>query len=331
MALFWCNKCSHLREVSNSYIGKSVKCPKCKETSSIHDTTVFVENLFNKLLIQNKELKLLRKKSGNNPKFTTTDETDFIELIDIHNTTALTNQIQFEPVLKWFQQKNIKTDIDPDSVDTSGFFDEIALSIGDNFTVLSSIINTMKSAHLKSYNSAKIHLSKKSPQDIKIIKKFCQELYEYSFVARYSFLKKDQVIYLDLQKAQKIVNFFNGIWMEWLILIKLLNFFKEHKISYSCMRSINITFPDKCVNELDLFVIANGVPICIECKSGEFRPYISKYSKLRKKLKLDKSQLLMCVVGLDDKQTKGLSSTYDITFVNESNITEHLKRILLSS
>ena len=328
MALFRCMKCSHLREVSNNYIGKSVKCPQCKETSPIYNTTIFVENLLNKLLIQNKELKLLRKKSDNNSKFTTTDEADFIELIDVHNTSVLTNKKQFEPILEWFQQKNIKTDIDPDSVDTSGFFDEIALSIGDNFSVLSSIINTMKSAHLKNYKSAKIHLSKKSPQDIKIIKKFCQELYEYSFVSRFSFIKKDQVIYLDLQKAQKIVNFFNGIWMEWLILIKLLNFFKKHKISYSCMRSINITFPDKYVNELDLFVIANGVPICIECKSGEFRPHINKYSKLRKKLKLDKSQLLMCIVGLDNKQTKGFSSTYDITFVNESNITEHLKSIL---
>ncbi len=331
MAVFWCRKCSHLREVSNNYIGKSVKCPQCKEPTSIHSTTSFVENLFHKLLIQNKELKELREKSGNKPKPETINDTDFIELIDIHNTRALTDQIQYEPILKWFQQKNIKTSIDPDNVDTSGFFDEIALSIGENYAVLSSIINTIKSAHLKSYKSAKIHLNKRSTNDIKIIKKFCQELYEYSFVARYSFIKKDQVIYLELQKAQKIVNFFNGIWLEWFILIKLLNFFKKHKISYSCMRSINITFTDNYVNELDLFIIANGIPFCIECKSGEFRPYINKYSKLRKKLKLDESQLLMCIVGLDDKQTKGFSSTYDLTFVNESNIEEHLKQILLST
>jgi len=29
MALFRCNKCGHIREVGNDYVGKSVKCPKC--------------------------------------------------------------------------------------------------------------------------------------------------------------------------------------------------------------------------------------------------------------------------------------------------------------
>ena len=48
MALFRCNKCGHLREVASDYIGKSVKCPKCKEVAPIHDTVAFVENVIKK-------------------------------------------------------------------------------------------------------------------------------------------------------------------------------------------------------------------------------------------------------------------------------------------
>jgi phage FluMu protein Com len=42
MALFRCEKCGHLREVPNDYLGKSVKCPRCKASNPIYDTVDFV-------------------------------------------------------------------------------------------------------------------------------------------------------------------------------------------------------------------------------------------------------------------------------------------------
>ena len=92
--------------------------------------------------------------------------------------------------------------------------------------------------------------------------------------------------------------------------------------------TIEINFANDDKNELDIFFIANDIPICIECKSGEFRPYIEKYSKLRKRLKMDKSQFLFCVIGLDSIQTQGFSGTYDVTFVNEKNLFSHLEWVL---
>ena len=90
-----------------------------------------------------------------------------------------------------------------------------------------------------------------------------------------------------------------------------------------------MTFPNEDSNELDIFFLAdNRIPICIECKSGEFRNHIDKYSKIRKRLKIEKSQFLLCVVGLSQEQTQGLTSMYDITFVNEINFIQHIENLL---
>lgn len=110
--------------------------------------------------------------------------------------------------------------------------------------------------------------------------------------------------------------------------IKGLEFFQELNIPVSSLRSLHVSFPDDTANELDTFFPARGkTPLCVECKTGEFRQDIDKYLGLRKKLKLEPERFVLCIAGLGDAQTQGLSSMYDLTFVNESNLVEHLKKL----
>jgi len=111
--------------------------------------------------------------------------------------------------------------------------------------------------------------------------------------------------------------------------MKLLEFFRDKKMAAACLRSLRITFPNEVSNELDIFFLTkDNVPICIECKSGEFRHDIDKYLKLRKQINLDKRQFLLCVFGLSQEQTQGMTSMYDITFVNENNFIHHVDTAL---
>jgi len=269
MALFRCNKCSHIREVGSDYIGKSVKCPQCNQIMPIHDTVTFVKALLQKHIIQNKELQKLRQelaKEGNLDIQIV--ENNSIEEIDIYNTKALTQADKYEPIVQWFKKRQIQIQVNQEAIDTTGFFDEIALSLGNNFNVLKFVSEHIKYIQNKGYTNAKLEVSKKNPEEIKQITSFCQEMYDYSFVAKYYYLKKDKIIRLTLQTAPKIKNFFNGIWMEWFTLIKLLEFFRDKKIKASCMRSLNVSFPNGVSNELDIFFLTkNNIPVCIECKS----------------------------------------------------------------
>ena len=330
MALFRCNKCGHIREVGNDYIGKSVKCPKCDQITRIYDTVIFVKALMQKHITQTYKFQKLQQ------KFAKEDDSDIqivdsnsSEEFDIYNTNVLTHADKYEPVVQWFEKRQIQIQINQEAVDTTGFFDEISLSIGNNYNVLKFVSDQIKYIQNKGYTNLKLDISKKSPEEIKQIKAFCKEMYDYSFVAKYFYQKKDKIIRLTLQKAPNIRNFFNGIWMEWITLMKLLEFFSDKKINTSCMRSLNVSFPNGISYELDIFFLTkNNIPVCIECKSGEFRQDIDKYLKLRKQLNIEKHQFVICIFGLSEEQTQGMTSMYDLTFTNETNLINHIEKII---
>ena len=112
------------------------------------------------------------------------------------------------------------------------------------------------------------------------------------------------------------------------IFLKLLTVFRERRILAACLRNPVVTLPNDDVHELDVFfLVDNRIPLCIECKTGEFRQDIDKYTRLVKRLKLEKEEFLVCATGLDEKQIQGFNNMYGVTFTNETNFLEHVQRV----
>lgn len=328
MAILRCGKCGHIREVGRDYIGRSVKCPQCENTVTIYDTVAFLNALIKKHLTQQQELHTLRKDLATEETAEAVIESYTLDDININNTDIFTHDESYAPIVEWFSKRNIVAEIDPYAADTTGFFDEIALLIGNDFNTLNVITKQIKYIQNKGYKNAKIELGKKSPQEIQKLTSFCHTLHDYSFVSTYHYQKKDKNIHLTLQTAPKIRDFFNGIWMEWFALMKLLSSFREKQITPACSRNIKITFSDGSTNELDLFFLTEKeTPVYIECKTGEFRQDIDKYLSLRKRLRLNKNQFIICVFGLSKEQAQGMTSMYDLTFVNEETLIDHIQTI----
>ena len=60
-----------------------------------------------------------------------------------------------------------------------------------------------------------------------------------------------------------------------------LRYAKERDRRFSCTRGLNLTLANGDPCELDVFMLIDGkLPICIECKSGEFRQNIDRYLAL---------------------------------------------------
>ncbi|WP_417913529.1 hypothetical protein [Candidatus Electronema sp. JM] len=252
-----------------------------------------------------------------------------LEEIDIYHTEALKSDEQYRPVLQWFKQRQIAVEVNHKAMDTTGFFDEIALALGNDFDTLSEVVEQIKYVQRKGYGEVKLNLSRKSQEQVKKITEFCRNLYDYTFVAKYFYQKEDKIIRLKLQTIPAIINFFNGEWMEWLIFMRLLEFFRDKKLPASCLRNVSITFPNKDVHELDIFFLINeSIPVCIECKSGEFQQHIDKYLTMRKRMSIDKANFLLCIVGLSQKQCEGLTGMHELTFVNESNFLDHIEKMI---
>ena len=329
MAVFLCGRCGHVREVASDHIGKSVGCPRCKATGAVHDTVTLLDRLIAEFRVQRTELRELRAKLMPVEEEELTDaERPPLPDIDIHATDALAHPRQFQPILEWFERRNIRFDVNHRAMDTTGFFDEVAVQLGDRYETLKLVSNQIRFAQRKGFSAAKLTLSKSSEDEIAALTSFCRELHEYSFVAKYFYRKDEKTAWLTLQTVPEIVKFFNGEWLEWYVFMKLLAFFRERRIPVACLRNPVVTFPNDDVHELDVFFLVDSrIPLCIECKTGEFRQDIDKYTRLVKRLNLEKGQFLICATGLDEKQIQGFNSMYGVTFANETTFLEHVRQV----
>jgi hypothetical protein len=331
MAILRCNKCGLLAEQADNLAGQNITCPKCAAPAAIYPTLFFIEKLLDKYFAAQRELIGLKSAAANqsstelrSPQAAPSSLAD----IDLGNTDQLATELQHGPIYDWFQKKQIKAHANMRGVDTSGFFDEVAEAIGGNLGLFKEVVERIRWSQQKEYSSTTIQLAKRSPEDAKALSGFCQQLYDFSFVAKCFHNKPENNIRLILQTVPAIRNFFNGEWLEWHALMSSLRYAKERNRRFSCARGLEISLTNDDKYELDVFMLIDGnTPICIECKSGEFRQNIDRYLALRKRLGINGKNFVMCIAGLSDENAKAFSAMYDLAFVNEQGLAEHLSRL----
>jgi hypothetical protein len=331
MAILRCNHCGHLAEVADTSANQTVACPKCPQQAKIYPTLFFIERLLDKYFAAQREV--IRLKALVAPSPTTVAATPATAALaqpdlDLSNTDHLANELQHGPIYDWFRKKQISVQADMRSVDTSGFYDEVAEAIGDNLDLFKEVVERIRWSQQKDYASTTIHLEKKTADEAAQLSRFCQQLYDFSFVAKCFHNKPEQNIRLILQTAPSIRQFFNGEWLEWFALMRVLRYAKERGRRFSCARGLEIALQNGDKAELDVFMLLDGnLPICIECKSGDCRPHIDRALALRKRLGLEARQFVMCVAGLSDEQAKAYTAMYELTFVNERSLATHLQKL----
>ena len=189
----------------------------------------------------------------------------------------------------------------------------------------------MNWAYGKNHTGINLDIGKLSQQDGQILNDLCRRFYGQTLFAKYFYQKQDKIIRLTLQRTTAVRNFFGGGWLEWFALGKLLAEAKQRGKAYgfSCARNVKIRFGNEDLHELDVvFLPSGGMPIIVECKSGEFRRDIEKYVRLKKRLGLPDSHFVILATDVDDSQIVGLSRMYGLTFVTTKTIMKHLKTVM---
>ena len=249
--------------------------------------------------------------------------------IDPNNTTLLTTVEQHAPLQAWFSARKIEARIDYALVDTSGFFDDAARMLGEGHALYAELIDRVRFAYRKSHGWINLELGNLSQKDAQAINTLCRQLYSHTFFARYHYQKPEKIVRLTLQTAPAVRQFFEGGWLEWYAFIELLTQLRQRGRPASCARSVKVVFPNEDLHELDVIALPEGqAPICIECKSGEFRRDIDKYLRLRKRLGIDRSRFIVCTTDLNDEQAAGLTTMYELTFVNLGSLGRHLQTLV---
>ena len=249
--------------------------------------------------------------------------------IDPNNTTLLTTVEQHAPLQAWFSARKIEARFDYALVDTSDFFDDAARMLGEGHALYAELIDRVRFAYRKSHGWINLELGNLSQKDAQAINTLCRQLYSHTFFARYHYQKPEKIVRLTLQTAPAVRQFFEDGWLEWYAFIELLTQLRQRGRPASCARSVKVVFPNEDLHELDVIALPEGqAPICIECKSGEFRRNIDKYLRLRKRLGIDRSRFIVCTTDLNDEQAAGLTTMYELTFVNLGSLGRHLQTLV---
>ncbi|EXI65637.1 MAG: hypothetical protein AW08_03008 [Candidatus Accumulibacter adjunctus] len=326
MAIIRCTKCAHLAERADAEIGLLLACPRCGNPTQVYPTLFFVSRLLEKYFAAQHEVTRLTATGGSGTA-TAAPPADATALPVAVDRTA--GSEQNPPIAEWFGHRQVSVQIADHTVDTSGFFDEVALLIGRNLPLVKVVLDRIRWAQKKGHASTVIPLHGKSPADAQRLGNFCQQLYDYSFVTRAIANRQKNNVLLAIQTAPTIRHFFNGEWLEWFALMSCLQRATERGKRFSCARNVRLTLADGEQLEIDVFVLIDGqLPIVIECRSGEYRQDIDSHVALRTRLGLSGNNLIFCVAGLEDEMARGLSAMYDLSFVSERGLSQHLARLL---
>lgn len=330
MAIFRCNKCAYLQEYADAQVGETIACLRCGHPGSVYSTLFFIGKLLDRYFEARREIIRLtpavteRKPTQAAGAVLPSAHNDF----DLANSDQLASDEQHRPIVDWFRRKNVATEVNLRGVDTTGFFDEVAMAIGGNLPVLKEVLERIRWAQQKEFPTTNVSLENRSAEDVRAITAFCQQLHEFSFIARHIANRQKNSLLLVLQTAPAIRHFFNGEWLEWFALMTCLQYARQRNKPFACARQLRITLANDDRYELDVFLLIDGeVPVCIECKAGEFRQDIAKYLNVRKRLGLNSGNVIMCVAGISDEQAKGLTAMYDISFISERELLPHLTRL----
>ena len=219
--IYRCNQCGFVAEEIHAAAGSKIPCARCQTPSTVYPTVFYVEKVVERYTAALRELKALKELKAPKEKVPSTSSAvsappkNLLSLasINIHNTSALATDKQHEPLKKWFQQHRITPQFDYARVDTSGFFDDAACAIGDNYKLFLEIVDDICACYRKKENMLNLVVGERSQKEWQQVHNFCRTLYTHTFFAYFRYQKKGKIIHLTLQNAPIIQHFFNGEWI----------------------------------------------------------------------------------------------------------------------
>jgi len=335
--IYRCNQCGFVSEDSTTAVGNKVACARCGTASTVYGTVFYVEKLAERYLAALREVAALQqpdKPAGDTTETavavaTTPAPEQTLADAETGQATSLATASQHAPLQAWFAARQVEAQFDHALVDTSGFFDDAARVLGDNWTLYGELIDRVRFAYRKSHSWVNLELANLSQKDAQAINTLCRQLYSHTLFARYHYQKPEKIVRLTLQTAPTVRQFFEGGWLEWYALLELVREARERSSSFSCARGVKVVFANEDLHALDVVLLPAGRgPICIECKSGEFRRDIDKYLRLRKRLGIERGRFIVCAADLSDEQAAGLTAMYELTFVNLASLRRHVQGLL---
>jgi|GEM_PF-2845666 hypothetical protein len=208
--------------------------------------------------------------------------------------------------------------------------DEIALTIGNNYSLLSDLMQGIRHSLSSEKTNFTLDLSGATTDKVDILINVCSQLETLGLI-QYNYHE-------DKQNHQKIAyispfqsngnQFLTGQWLERYTYQIVTNFLDSKGVAYEALMNATILKANKQKIEIDILVIIQDNPLWIECKVTNHKKFISKYSAFAKQFKLRPQQMYLIVPNLPTQQVEDLTSLHNITVVTSDKIADALQSTL---
>jgi hypothetical protein len=210
---------------------------------------------------------------------------------------------QQEIVIDWLESRQLRIAPPPPPIQhVDDHYNRLALYLGDHYAVLKDFHAAMKRAMHQADDSQRniFEFVFRNDLDFRIGTKFCAEL-QRAFLAEGDFRPRPGRKFLKGKVAEDAVlrGFLDGKWLERFVYQKMAQTLTEKGLDHACLLNAKILAPltGKTEAELDMVFLIEGQPICIECKSGQYKQEDArKFAQYAEKLNLAKPCAIFVVL-----------------------------------
>jgi hypothetical protein len=238
------------------------------------------------------------------------------------------NDTTFLTLTDWLASRDITVKNHRREQATDEIFDRLATFLGERFDSIQTLHDQIR-RNLSNGGNFTLNLSSSSQEEIANTTQLCTWLHEYAFLSSYNYNNTSKTLYAAPQRVGRVINFFNGGWFERFVTLKVSAMLAERGLDASHLANPQIVLPNGDNFELDLIFLVENEPLWLECKTGNYQAYVTKYADVRPILGIPEARAILVILGISDDLASRLTDLYGITVANETTLLSRVAQALL--
>ncbi len=247
---------------------------------------------------------------------------DFLGMTDSEASTAKFSQDCMNYLMDYLKSHGIEAGKAKDYSDLNPEVITTAVYMGDHFQVIRDFYSTVKSTLNQcqefQYSLAEANIP---VDDNGRVVAFARGLHKIGYLSSYEYKKAPhRIITAQVDNSPEAHNFISGSWLEHYVYYKAKDILTGE---YACVRNLNVTLPENEQFEFDMLICTGQNIVWVECKTGKYSPYLTKYSRIAQLLGLEAKNTILVTA---ETQAVDVSAAYGITCCNLEDFPEAFRK-----
>jgi hypothetical protein len=198
---------------------------------------------------------------------------------------------------EWLQSRGIRVNAHPQINGQDRVLLPIAVTLGEYFDDLRPLHNAIRSVQSDGRGFS-VSLKNRPPETVDRCVKWANALGDRGLLLNVRYDRRTSMLTAQAQDSGLAQGFFSGRWFELYVADVLEGMLSKAGSQYGLLRNATITLADGQIRELDLFLMVDGAPLWLECKTGQYADHLERFRTLRSALGVPAERALLVVLDI---------------------------------